>query len=97
LWKKPIVVRLLSVGQQLRINGGCGDDAAISPFVEEFKGTDGDLRTDDLALSEQAKIKIYDIKRILAGEIHSMSFRRIYKFSKVFNMPVNLFIDFISL
>jgi len=52
---------------------------------------------DDLALSEQAKIKIYDIKRILAGEIHSMSFRRIYKFSKVFNMPVNLFIDFISL
>lgn len=52
---------------------------------------------DDSALSAQADIQIYDIKRILAGEIDSISFRRIYKFSKVFSMPLNLFIDFISI
>ena len=52
---------------------------------------------DDSSLSAQADIQIYDIKRILAGEIDSISFRRIYKFSKVFSMPLNLFIDFISI
>jgi antitoxin component HigA of HigAB toxin-antitoxin module len=52
---------------------------------------------DDSALSAHAEIKIYDIKRILAGETDTLSFRRIAKLSKVFSMPMNLFIDFISL
>jgi plasmid maintenance system antidote protein VapI len=52
---------------------------------------------DDAALSAQAEISPYVMKRILTGETDNISLRHVIKLSKVFKMSMNLFIDFISL
>lgn len=65
----------------------------LSTNLKELMDQNG---MNDSALSTEAEIQIYDIKKILSGDLMHLGFRRILKLSKVLDMPINELIDSLS-